>query len=30
MSYIIDILVYNNEFETLLSKNVEKVIAKIL
>lgn len=24
MSYIIDILVYNNEFETLLSKNVEK------
>ena len=25
MSYIIDILVYNDEFETLLSKNVEKV-----
>ena len=25
MSYIIDILVYNDEFETLLSKNVDKV-----
>ena len=30
MGYIIDILVCNNEFETLLSKNVEKVIAKIM
>ena len=26
MNYIIDILVYNHKFETLLSKNAEKVI----
>lgn len=25
MSYIIDVMVYNDEFETLLSKNAEKV-----
>lgn len=30
MSYIIDILVYNHEFETLLSKNAEKVTMNIL
>jgi len=27
MSYIIDVMVYNDEFETLLSKNAEKVIS---